>query len=67
MGTKAWLIVLICFFVILVVARFLLAFREFKYQLDYINSEIERSSPREKKYWQKKRRRLWWRFLLFPF
>lgn len=67
MSTKAWWIVLICIFAILVVARFHLAFRDFKYQLDYINSEIERCSPREKKFWIKKRRRLWCRYLLSPF
>ncbi len=67
MDAHVILILLACLLAILLLARLIFNFRDFKYRLDYLNQEIKRSSPRGKKYWKKKRRRLWLRFLLHPF
>ena len=34
-------------------------YNHFRQELDYVNSEIRRTDGKQKKYWLKKRRRLW--------
>ena len=54
---------LIWFFVVLAVflfiCRFALGLEKFKRELRYLNMEIRRTRGSERKYWKKKKRRLW--------
>lgn len=61
------LLVLAALLVLLWFVKIIFRFRDFKAQLDYVNREIRRASDRQVPYWKKKRRRLWWHYLLHPF
>ncbi len=52
-------------FLILVLYVFSSFINDFSRELKYINCEIERSSGNERKYWIRKRRKLW--LSLIPF
>lgn len=59
----AWLV--IAFFVFLILIWIISYFQEFRLELKSLNCEIERTEGRERKYWKKRRRRLW--LSLIPF
>ena len=65
-GATVFLIVIlaIAFILVLLLAMWT-KLQVFWQELDYINTEIERASKAGKKYWKKKRRKLWWSLLLF--
>lgn len=49
--------------IIIIILNMALSYPEFKRQLKYINSEIQRTEGREKKHWKRRKRRLIIRFL----
>lgn len=57
--------VIIFFFAIAFIVNLALFVNEFVPKLKHINSEIKRSRGKEKRFWKRKRRRLW--LSLLPF
>ena len=53
---------LILIFFLVFMALFL---DDFSRELKYLNTEIRRTSGKERKYWKKRKRRLWWSLLPF--
>ncbi len=49
----------------LLLAGFILWFRDFRRELQYVNSEIDRTEGEERQYWIWQRRQLWLSLLLF--
>ena len=66
MDTVIVAVVIICVIGVLLLARILFNLRALKQQLDYINQEIARSSPKELPYWKEQRRKLWRSFFRHP-
>lgn len=65
---KEWIIfvcVMLLVILIPVLINFVRFLIDFSGELKYLKSEIERSSGHERKYWKKKRRKLW--LSLLPF
>ena len=62
-----WLVtvILILFFFILFLYALILHFIEFYDELRYLRNEINRTDGAERKYWMRKKRRLW--LSLIPF
>ena len=62
-------IVLMAFFALLFLGGLLMMlvqkYNAFRRELDYVNMEIDRNDGKQKKYWQRKRRRLWLSWLPF--
>lgn len=58
-------IALAVFLLFLVLVSVLIKLERFLEDLRYVNMEIRRSSARERKYWRRRRRRLW--LSLLPF
>ena len=55
-----------CFFVFILLLAFLLRLRQFREEMDYIDLELART-VHSRKYWLKKKRRLWlWLLLGLP-
>ena len=52
-------------FALLMIFRFAMFLSEFQGELRFINNEINRTSGKEKKRWERRRRRLW--LSLLPF
>ncbi len=65
LATKTMLIILAVIIGIAALAQFTIYFRDFSYELQKLNGEIKRCHGGEKKYWKRKRRRLW--LSLIPF
>ena len=53
------------FLLLLFVISVVLRLERFLEELRYVNMEIQRASPRERKFWLRRRRRLW--LMLLPF
>ena len=57
--------VIVVFFLVLLMARLAVVLNDFKRELRLLNNEIMRTRGEERKYWLRRRRRLW--FSLLPF
>ncbi len=57
--------VIVTFFLLMLLIKRVLFFRQFLQELRYLNNEIARTKHNERKYWIKQRRRLW--LSLLPF
>jgi len=57
--------ILAAFFLILLLAGLISFLDGFTQELDYLNTEIKRSTGEQRKYWIRQRRRLW--LSLIPF
>lgn len=57
--------IIVAFFLMILVAGLVSFFRNFSRELKYINLEIQRTDGTERRYWIRKRRRLW--LSLIPF
>ena len=55
----------IIFFALIFLIQLVVQIKRFLWELDYINCEIARTTGAERRYWQKKKRRLWLSFLPF--
>ena len=61
-----WLIgTFAAFFLFIVIGRFAMFINDFSSELRYLNNEIGRTTGSERRYWIRKRRRLW--LSLIPF
>lgn len=56
---KMLILVLGAAFVLLLVLAFLVRYNQFREEMDYIELELARCSPRSRKYWKRQKRRLW--------
>lgn len=67
LDVELWLIIgaLVIFFFILFLFKLVSLFSEFHDELRYLNDEIKRTSGSERKFWMRKKRRLW--LSLIPF
>ena len=64
---KLIILVLGAAFLLALLLAFLVRYNQFREEMDYIELELARSSPRSRKYWQKQKRRLWlWLLLGIP-
>ena len=59
------IIVFVVLMLALLICRIVIRFERLKRELKYVNLEIGRTSGSERKYWKKKKRRLW--LSLIPF
>jgi len=57
--------IIVAFFLMILVAGLVSFFRNYSRELKYINLEIQRTDGTERRYWIRKRRRLW--LSLIPF
>ena len=63
----ALIVALVCLFTILLMLGLLLRLRKFREEMDYINMELTRTID-SRKYWLKKKRRLWlWLLFFVPY
>ncbi len=53
------------FFLLALLAKFIISFQRFSQELRYLNTEIARSKGEHRQYWKQQRRRLWLSLLLF--
>ena len=58
-------IILIGAAVFLLLVHFAFRLDDFKSELKYVNMEIHRTEGNQRKYWKRKRRKLWLSFIFF--
>lgn len=59
------LVILVVSAVFLLLVHFAFRLDEFKTELKYVNMEIHRTEGNQRKYWKRKRRKLWLSFIFF--